>query len=1231
VNNKLLAVAPGTANIKVSDSKSGKSLTFKVKVLGEEDEGYRRFDKPVADVFRLEGFNTIKAYYMLNSEDKLIGDTGDTRFFDGKFNLSMYPSESVSLNYELDAFFPNETKVEFQSSNDKIVTIDEKGVVTAVAEGFASVTIRVMQDGKSTYYSETVSVEVKDPFVTNGGASLSHYYGNGGVVVIPADLHLTEIGSFAFSNFEYILKTPEELEFDDAETSKQWFLGDNTITKVVIPEGVKKINQYAFASLTALEEIVLPSTLESIEYGAFFGCNKLQKVTFSGENKLQIINQHAFEGCDIRGTLDLTAACIISDYAFAGNKNMEGITTSDSLLSIGQYAFAGCKAMKDVTITSSKVKYGAYAFTDCEALTSFYVNASVLPEGLFYECKSLKNVTVGPDVNDIGPFAFRDTAVESIEIKSGNKTFQVQTAAYVLSADGKTLIAVAPSFTGSFSAENLNGADVTVVGKGAFSHNRKITSVNLPNVTAVGEYGFGSSDRLASVTLGELTQIGPYGFFETAITQLPNITTSTVIGDYAFSHSGLTSVTIPNGMTISEGVFSQCLKLENVVIGDDVTLGKYAFSIDKDNAFKVVQTEQDGQKYFYYVFSGSLKSLTIGKNAVIGENAFACAAELEAVTLGENAQIGKMAFYNNCSLKEIDLSKVTSIGDYAFSGDEYYMCLDDGMTIAAVSKDGYYMSKTYGPKLTSIDLSNCTELGEYAFALCTELENVVLGDGITEIKQYAFASCDKLKSINLDKVIVIGDYAFQEAFALESVNLSSAESVGEYAFVNSNVLTSVTLNPNGTNLDEGAFAYCEVLKKVENLNAAKKLDSYAFAYTALTEADLSGAESLGDYVFMKENLTPFKVTLSETITSLGDNPFAMCAIEPFCKVDVVNFNGVDYSKNLYTFDLSDTVKVIDGSLYCKVGTGLELITFAGNELDEVKIADDTVRITGFAFAGSKVKLVKMPYTVAAVGHKAFYGCDNLKIVVFTSYEAPILEEEFDSAYYECLENIPGSGDYGSFTDYDGTEVKIEPMGLLPYYMWNATGGMYSNVYYGANFVDYVGYVNNKLTMIRPVNGQHYETFVMNQYFDTYIDGAAGADKVTLAAIAAIDAIPERVDYNDKDIVEAARAAYNKIATMEQQALVTNYSKLVSAEQRIIALTPTEDEAAPSPVESKPANKWMAWIVIGLSVVAIAAAVISERKDLIAKVKNVGKKNASAKAEQKPSADANSSNEAGSEE
>lgn len=65
----------------------------------------------------------------------------------------------------------------------------------------------------------------------------------------------------------------------------------------------------------------------------------------------------------------------------------------------------------------------------------------------------------------------------------------------------------------------------------------------------------------------------------------------------------------------------------------------------------------------------------------------------------------------------------------------------------------------------------------------------------------------------------------------------------------------------------------------------------------------------------------------------------------------------------------------------------------------------------------------------------------------------------------------------------------------------------------------------------------------------------------MAAIRAIKAIPEKVAYSDKALVEAARDAYNKIATVAQQALVTNYADLVSAEQRIVALTPADDTTA----------------------------------------------------------------------
>lgn len=1201
VNNKLVAVHSGNAIIKAQDPTTNKSVTFNVTVLSEEDDDYRRYDKPVADVFTLDGFETLKAYYILENEDKDIGDTGSVNFFEGNFKLELYPSETVLLNYSLDSYFPKDTTVEFESSNENIVTIDAYGNVTGVAEGFASVTIKVLLDDQSTYYSETVSVEVKDPYVTTG-AILTHYYGNGGLVDIPADLSLTEIGSFAFSNFEYVMKTEEELAFDDSQESKQWFIGDSTITKVVIPEGVEKINSYAFANLTALEEIVLPSTLESIEYGAFYGCTSLQKITFSGENNLKIISQNAFENCDLRDTIDLSSICVISDYAFAGNQKLEGVKLGETLLSVGQYAFAACKELENVEVGASKVKYGAYAFTGCESLKEFYVNSAVLPEGMFYECENLEKVTVGPDVNDIGVFAFRDTKVSNFEISKDNKTYKSQTANYILSADGKKLVAVSPLVEGEFTTANIDGKDIKEISKGAFSHNQKITSVVLPNVTAVGDYGLASNKSLVSVTLGELKTIGEYAFFEASITAMPKFTAKTEIGKYAFSFTKLTSVTIPDKMKIAEGTFSECLDLATVVIGNDVEIGDYAFSMNKDNAFKVVEYMEDDTKLFRYEFSSPLTSLTIGDDAVIGESAFSNAASLETVTLGANAEIGKMAFYNTSSLKNIDLSKVKSLGDYAISGDVYYACLDNNMTVAAVSNDGYYRYTYHGPQITTADLSSAESIGEYALSYCRSLTDVKLNEKIKEIPQYAFAGCASLKNINLENVETIGEYAFMEC-GLETVNLSSAETIGDYAFVSNRTLNSVKLNEKGTDIGEGTFSYCDPLNKVENLAAAENIGDYAFAYDAITEIDLTGAVTIGKNAFMKETLTNVKVTLGEDLEKVSDNPFAMCKVAPFSIKETEREDGKEKEVTKYTYEISDTVFVIDGSLYCMNENGLELITFAGTETEDVVVADDTVRISALAFAGSDVVRVKMPYTTTAIGHKAFYACNKLEMVIFGSYNAPNFEEEFDPTYYETFDHIPGSGVYGEYTDYDGTNVVINGMGIIPYYMWNVADSMYSNVFYGANFVDYVGCVENKLTMVRPVNGVGYDSFICDQYFDLRIDGPAAPDDVAVEAINAIKAIPERVVYDDKPLVDAARAAYDKVATTEQMALVFNYADLVSAEQRIKALTPTEDDKTGTDEQKEPEKKGgtVVTILVLLVLAIVLIAIYKKNKEKIQKV------------------------------
>ncbi len=1187
VNNKLVAVKSGTAIIKAQDPTTNKSVTFNVTVLGEEDEGYSRYDKPVADVFTLDGFETLKAYYILENEDKKLGDTGSVNFFEGNYNLEMYPSEKVLLNYSLDAFFPKDTTLAFESSNEGIVTVDDYGNVTAVAEGFASVTIKVMMDDKSTYYSETVSVEVKDPYIQTG-AMLTHYYGNGGLVDVPADLSLKEIGSFAFSNFEYIMKTEEELAFDDAETSKQWFIGDNTITKVVLPEGIEKINAYAFANLTALEEIVLPSTLEAIEYGAFYGCTSLQKITFSGDNNLKIISQNAFENCDLRGKIELPSICVISDYAFAGNQKLEGVTLGETLLSVGQYAFAGCKKLSDVTISSAKVKYGAYAFTDCEALTEFTVNSAVLPEGMFYECEAMTKVVIGAHVEDIGVFAFRDTAIKEFVVAEGNTTYKVQTADYILSKDGETLVAVSPTVKGTFDATAIGGAAVNEIGKGAFSHNQKITAVNLPEVTEIGEYGLASNKNLSAVTLGKLEKIGEYAFFEASITTMPQFDADTEIGKYAFSFTKLTSVTIPDKMEIAEGMFSECVALTTVVIGNDVTIGKHAFSMNKDNAFKVEQYTEDGQKLFRYRFWSPLTSLTIGDDAVIGENAFANAASLEKVTLGANAELGKQAFYNTSSLKEIDLSQAKIVGDYAVSGDVYYACLDENMTVAAVNSEGYYRYTYHGPLVEALDVSAAESIGEYAFSYCRNLKSVKLSDKIDELLQYTFAGCDALKTINLTNVKTIGDYAFMEC-GLVAVEMPAVETIGEYAFVSNRQLQTLTLSEEKMTIGEGAFSYCDPLSTITNLAHVETIGDYAFAYSALTKADLTGAVSIGKNAFMKETLAPFEVTLGEDLETIGDNPFAMCQVKPFTQIDTEKVDGEEVEVEKTTYELSDNVFVADGSLYCEKANGIELITFAGTQTEDVIVEPFTIRISALAFAGSDVVRVKLPFTTTSIGHKAFYACDKLEMVTFGSHTVPNFEEEFDPTYYGSFEHFPGSGDYGVYTDYDGNEVQIDGMGLLPYYMWNVTDSMYSNVFYGANFIDYVGYVENKPMLVRPVNGVGYDSFICRQYFDLTIDGPAAPDKVTVKAIMAIRDIPERVVYEDKALVEAAREAYNRIVTFEQMGLVTNYADLVSAEQRITALDPnaqqTPSEDIPSEEEPKEASN-VGWIV------CILAAVVS---------------------------------------
>ena len=1195
VNDKLVALNPGDAWVIGKDPTSGVSRMFKVTVLGPEDSShpaYKRYDKPVADVFDVVGYKTLKAYYYLSNDERDIGATGDVKMYSGRFNLKMFPSESVQL---ITNFVPylDSAKIVYESNNTNIVEIDENGVVTAKAEGFSSVTVKVTLDGKSTFFSETISVEVKKPWIRTG-PSLTHYFGLGGEVKIPSDLNLKEIGQYAFSNFDYIDKVEgvDEISDENPNLTKVQFLGENTITKVIIPIGVEKIGPYAFAGLTALEEVVIPYTLEAIEYGAFYGCTNLKTIsvlTLDEDGKevilpsagadlgnVKLINAYAFQGCDLERKLTLNSACAIGDYAFAGNTSLKTVEFPETLQSVGRYAFLGDTSLENVKVNAELVKYGAYAFAGCTALSKIEtvggvtINTKVIPQGAFYGCKKLTSIVIGKDVKVIGEYAFTNSGVKSFSLinpEDEDRAFTIpdNKKDYILSKDGTELVLVAPTYSGEFKLEG-----VTSIGIGAFAENRKITKINMPNVTKVGKYAFAECSELISVKLGALTEIGEYAFFKSSITETPNIDNVEYISPYAFAYTNIKNVVIPNGATVGEGAFCENEKLESVTIGDDVVLemGAFMYNNRLGGRWKMNSYYKNGRNHYYYDYDSPMRTLIIGNNVVIGDSAFMGAADLESMTLGENIVIGNQAFYNCCALSAIyDLNgenvgfkNVVSIGELAFSGDEQYVFYDADATNIMIS-GANYVFHYYGAKFESIDLSNVESVAMGSFAYNTSLKTVVLSAELKNIPDYLFYGCEMLASINLDKVETIGSNAFANAKSLKNIDLSSATSVGDYAFTLSGV-ESVILSKNGTDIGEGAFAYCDKLTTVDNLGATKHIAAYAFAETSLKKADLTSAVTIGDLAFKKENteknITNFnlEIILGKNLASVGDNPFAFCVIKPFGRSSDKQFNGNPINTIEYTFDITDTVKVINGSLYCKVETGYELITYAGVETNGVvNVADGTVRISSYAFAGTDVVSVKLPRELLSIGHKAFFGCDKLVAVAFLGINAPILEEQLDVAYYNSYDNIPGGGKYEVPLN-NGTVLSKDGLGIVEYYMWNTPSGYYYDVLFGANFVNNVGHLEHKPVMIKPANGEGYDTFMYAQYFSSIESGTVAPTDDTLAAIAAIKNIPnDFIQLSDEELVIAARKAYDKIKLPEQQALISmvEREKLANAEDTIARL------------------------------------------------------------------------------
>ncbi len=1178
VNHTVIAKQSGDAVVtaigKDADGNQVKA-TLSVKVLSETDEGYVDHSRDSKiNKFEITGYTTNKSYYGVVSDDREIGKAGyDYVFEKDNYTLSMFPSESVTIKYNLDSYFPGSTRVEFKAGNDK-VTVSEDGTIVAQKKGSANVSVTVYYDNgtKETRESyKSISVTVKDPFTINS-IYLNNYRGLGGEVVIPDNRGITTIYDYAFSGYEYVDKDEnDEISDEDPYLIKQHYIGDDTITKVVIPEGVTTINSYAFANLTALEEVVVPSTLTKIGLGAFYNCTSLKKITSTkpdNANNIKFINQKAFYNCAL-SEINLDSVVAIGNYTFE-NCKLNYIELPETSQSLGIGAFYNNDNLTSVQFNASKIKIGSYAFAECDKLESIDINSVVLSSYAFYNSKALKNVTLGKDVAIIGQYAFTGTAVEKFDLDSQNQTLKLTNDGSVIektTSDGTELVLVAPNYNG---VDRVIETDATSIAVGAFSGNVKVFKVIANNVKTVANYAFAGCTNLRELSLNSATAIGDYAFMgDVNLTVAPNLTNVKTIGKYAFYYTYIKELTIPDNCVVDNYAFALMPKLEKVTVGNGVSLGEgafycpmYDYTYENTNSFsyytsyKYEVKDENGnviETYDYYRYNPSassvsvLTSVTVGDDVTIGAASFAGNVNLKNLTLGSNAEIGARAFYNDSALQKVDFSKVKSIGDYAFSGSRMYdYWLYKGTWRYAYERqyvDGEvkltgYLYASYAPRITTADLSNVESVGEAAFAFNDKLENLTLNENATNVSEYAFAYCTALTTIKLPETVTeIGDYAFLKT-GIAGVDLSHVETVGEGAFART-ALKKVTLAETSY-LSDSSFAYCYYLETVDNLNGATYIGANAFNSTKLTTLNLEKAETIGDYAFANSEVT--EVTLGDNVKELGENPFGGCKIKTFGRYEDVVFGGKVIGRELNdNFTVSNSVYVIDGVLYRILPNGMkELVSYPQeSEAKTYTVVEGTSRISATAFMGSKLSGVVLPTTLKAIGHKAFYKAENLSSVTFLSLDAPILEEEYDESVLTYT-NLPISGSLGT----------MEGVGIVGYYMWNVTS-RYDNFYFGANFSDYVGHVTRSMIMIRPSNGNNYDSFIFGKYFSETALGKPAKTEKTNAAIELIKKIPTSVTLDAEETVKAAREAYDGLTT-EQQSLIdsTLVDTLTGAESMI---------------------------------------------------------------------------------